>query len=111
MLTHAQYTISGDNTLAAITTAVKGITLDEGDDYFVLVLSDANLHQYNITSESLNAAMQADSRVNTCLLFIGNISNQADRISSDLNGQSYNCFDNAKLPKIIKNIFLKSIIT
>lgn len=111
MLTHAQYTISGDNTLEAITTAVKSITLDEGDDYFVLVLSDANLHQYNITSESLNAAMQADSRVNTCLLFIGNISNQADRISSDLNGQSYNCFDNAKLPKIIKNMISKSIMT
>ncbi|KAJ3353547.1 von Willebrand factor A domain-containing protein 8 [Kappamyces sp. JEL0680] len=51
MQTHAAYTMSGDNTLAGVTTAVQSITKEEGDDYFVLVLSDANLHQYNISPE------------------------------------------------------------
>ena len=110
MQSHASYTMSGDNTVAAISSAVKNVTAEEGDDYFVLVLSDANLHQYNISSSSLNSEMQADSRVNCYMVFLGNISNQANRISDGLNGQSFNCFDNAELPKIMKSIFLKAML-
>jgi hypothetical protein len=101
---------SGDNTLAAISNAIKSVTAEEGDDYFVLVLSDANLHQYNISPSILKTEMQADSRVNCFMIFIGNISNQASRISDGLNGQSFNCFDNADLPKIMKSIFLKAML-
>jgi hypothetical protein len=38
----------------AISTAIRNIVKEEADDYFVLVLSDANLNQYNINAETLN---------------------------------------------------------
>jgi hypothetical protein len=43
-----------DNSVLAISTAVKNIVKDEADDYFVLVLSDANLNQYNINAQTLD---------------------------------------------------------
>lgn len=43
---HAQYCLSGDHTLAAASSAIQKIKKGtEADDYFVLVLSDANLAQ------------------------------------------------------------------
>lgn len=37
-----------DNTLGAVSHSVKEIVKQEGDDYFVVVMSDANITQYNI---------------------------------------------------------------
>lgn len=37
-----------DNTLGAASHSVKEIVKEEADDYFVVVLSDANISQYNI---------------------------------------------------------------
>ena len=53
MLNHASYCISGDNTVQAVTTAIKDVVKEEADDYFVVVLSDANLHQYNISPTTI----------------------------------------------------------
>ncbi|KAJ2997148.1 von Willebrand factor A domain-containing protein 8 [Globomyces sp. JEL0801] len=58
MQVHASYCMSGDNTLSAISTAVKKITNEDADDYFVVVLSDANLHQYNISTHSLATGIE-----------------------------------------------------
>jgi hypothetical protein len=48
MVAHSQFCFSGDNTLEATEKAIKDITKEEGDDYFVIVLSDANLRRYGI---------------------------------------------------------------
>jgi hypothetical protein len=37
-----------DNTLGAAAHSVKEIVTEDGDDYFVVILSDANIAQYNI---------------------------------------------------------------
>jgi von Willebrand factor A domain-containing protein 8 len=110
MQTHAAFTMSGDNTNLGIITAIKNITRTEADDYFVLVLSDANIHQYNISPELLASSLQSDSKVNAFIVFIGSISQQAERLVEGMAGTAFNCFDKKELPKIIKSIFLKAII-
>ncbi|EGF84196.1 hypothetical protein BATDEDRAFT_84927 [Batrachochytrium dendrobatidis JAM81] len=110
MSIHASYCISGDNTVDAVTTAIKDITEEEADDYFVLVLSDANLNQYNISPETIATALKSDSRVNAYMIFIGNLSDQAHQFSKDLGGHAFVCLDNKELPKIMKTIFLSSFL-
>lgn len=53
MRAHSQYCLSGDNTLGAASHAIKTIVQDEADDYFVVVLSDANIAQYNIKPKDI----------------------------------------------------------
>ena len=110
MSAHAAYCISGDNTILAVTTAIKNVTKEEADDYFVLVLSDANLHQYNISTETISAALNSDKRVNASMIFIGNVSDQASRLMQGLPGHAHVCLNNKELPKVMKTIFLNSMI-
>jgi hypothetical protein len=109
MQTHARYCMSGDNTLNAITAAVKDITKNDADEYFVLLLSDANLHQYNISPAHISEALTSDSRVNANIIFIGNLSDQADRFADAISSNAHTCFDTKALPKIIKSIFLNAL--
>lgn len=53
MVAHSQFCFSGDNTLEATQKAITEITKEEADDYFVIVLSDANLRRYGIRPETL----------------------------------------------------------
>jgi hypothetical protein len=43
MYSHSRGCVSGDNTVSAAKKAVTAVTSEEGDDYFVFLLSDANL--------------------------------------------------------------------
>jgi hypothetical protein len=70
MYSHANQCFSGDNTLACSLTGVEEITNDEGDDYYVFLLSDANLAQYGVSPKSLADALMADSKVNSYAIFI-----------------------------------------
>lgn len=116
MQAHAAYCISGDNTVQGIQKAIQAIVKDEADDYFVIVLSDANLHQYNISTTSIangicnSLALSMDSRVNSHIVFIGNISDQADRFANDLPRHAYVCLDVKSLPRILKSIFIASML-
>jgi von Willebrand factor A domain-containing protein 8 len=117
MSSHASFCLSGgtvdllkDNTIGAVKTAIKEVVKDDADDYFVLVLSDANVHQYNITSKDIVTSIRSDSRVNAYMLFIGNISDQADRLLEGLPGNAFVCLDNSKLPRIIKSMFTSSML-
>nr|KAJ3422949.1 WD repeat-containing protein 92 [Polyrhizophydium stewartii] len=110
MSAHATFCISGDTTVSAVTTAIKNITKEDADDYFVLVLSDANLQQYNISPSTIAAALKTDSRVNASMIFIGNLADQADRLAKSLPGHAYVCLDNKDLPKIMKSIFLSVVL-
>ena len=79
MHAHAQYCWSGDHTLEGTDLAIKRITAEEADDYFVVVLSDANLERYGIPAEAFGKALTSDPRVNAFAIFIGSLGNQADR--------------------------------
>ncbi len=68
MVDHAASCVSGDNTLAAAARAVRDVKGVEADDYFVFLVSDANLEGYGVTSASLAAALMADRRVNSYVI-------------------------------------------
>ena len=93
-----------------MTSAAKEIVKTDADDYFVLVLSDANLHQYNIKPVDIRNALRSDQRVNAHMIFIGNISDQADRLLEGMPGTAHICLDNKTLPRIVRSIFTAAML-
>ncbi|KAI8393920.1 AAA domain-containing protein [Radiomyces spectabilis] len=110
MKAHSQYCLSGDNTLGAASYAVKEIVNEEGDDYFVVVLSDANIAQYNIQPNDIARILKSDDRVTAQMIFIGSIQNQAEQLKKALGSHAHICVENSQLPKIMKSLFLSSMI-
>ncbi|CAG8694960.1 23310_t:CDS:10, partial [Gigaspora rosea] len=78
MHAHSQFCLSGDNTMSAVAHAIKDITKEAADDYFVIVLSDANIQQYKINPENIAKALKEDERVNSFIIFIGSLQDQAE---------------------------------
>ena len=89
-----------DNTLGAVSHSVKEIVKEEADDYFVVVLSDANITQYNIHPNDIArgkvillfvleliltrffigiSVLKADDRVTAQMIFIGSLQDQAEK--------------------------------
>lgn len=98
--------VSGDSSLDAITEAVQSVLEDEdADDYFVFVLSDANLGRYGITPQDLKQRILQHDQVKVCVLFV------AEPIASEWLvkelpfGQAFACMDVGKLPGIVRDIF------
>ncbi|KAF9412835.1 von Willebrand factor A domain-containing protein 8 [Entomortierella beljakovae] len=110
MSAHSQYCLSGDNTLSATSMAMKEIVKDDADDYIVVVLSDANIGQYNIKPEDLGRILRSDDRVTSSMIFIGSLSDQADKLKGALGSHAHVCMDTKDLPQIIKSIFLSSMV-
>ena len=73
---HASYK---DNTLGAVSFAIQDIVKEDADDYFVVILSDANIAQYNIHPDDIAKALKADDRVTAQMVFIGSIQDQAEQ--------------------------------
>ncbi|ORZ40870.1 AAA domain-domain-containing protein [Catenaria anguillulae PL171] len=105
MAAHAQYCLSGDNTLGAIKACVKEVMQKESDEAFVVILSDANIAQYNIQPQDLAAALVADPRVHASIVFIGTLADQAERLRAAMPGKAHVCMDTKDLPLIMKRIF------
>ena len=80
MVAHSQFCMSGDMTLEAVQRAVHGITEEEADDYFVFVISDANLRRYGIPPSRLAESLTSHPDVNAFAIFIASIGEEADRI-------------------------------
>lgn len=72
MYSHATYCGSGDNTLPAAARAVRTVTDYPADDYFVFLISDANLSSYGISPQALADVLLGDDRVNSYAVFIAN---------------------------------------
>jgi len=93
---HAQFCASGDNTLEATQEAIKtlGAELDDYDESFVIVLSDANLERYGINPKELGKILNANSEVKAFSVFIGSLGDQAERyvylLSNDI---LHNCLN------------------
>ncbi|PIL28944.1 hypothetical protein GSI_08991 [Ganoderma sinense ZZ0214-1] len=66
-----QYTFAGDFTLEAIDKSVTEVAKFDGDDYFVIAITDANFARYNITAEDLRRVMDRNPKVHTALICIG----------------------------------------
>ncbi|KAK3267658.1 hypothetical protein CYMTET_23800, partial [Cymbomonas tetramitiformis] len=100
----------GDNTLAAAAAAVAEVTKEPADDYFVVVLSDANLSEYGVDGESMTEALMSNPKVNAHAVFI------ADEASGRLlkrgmpAGRAHVVLDTAKMPTLFKNLFQHSFL-
>ncbi|KAI9301803.1 hypothetical protein BJ944DRAFT_233592, partial [Cunninghamella echinulata] len=110
MRAHSQYCLSGDNTLGAAAHSIKQVVEEEGDDYFVVVLSDANITQYNIHPKDIARVLKSDDRVTSQMIFIGSIQDQAEQLKKALGSHAHICVENKELPKIIKSLFLASMV-
>ncbi|KAI8991241.1 AAA domain-containing protein [Mycotypha africana] len=110
MKAHSQYCLSGDNTLGAASHAMKEIVQEEADDYFVVIISDANIAQYNIHPNDIARVLKSDDRVTARMIFIGSIQDQAEQLKKALGSHAYVCTENKELPKIMKSLFLSSMI-
>lgn len=58
---------SGDHTLAGAEIAIERVVEKPADDYFVFLLSDANLGQYGVSARTLSQAMQINPKVTNSL--------------------------------------------
>jgi len=102
--------MSGDNTLAGSIRAVQRVTEEPGDDYFVFVLSDANLAGYGVSARSLTKALCSDKRVNSFVVFIAD-DGVARSIKENMPaGRVHIVLDTAGLPKLFKEMFQSSLL-
>ncbi|KAI8855150.1 hypothetical protein BC829DRAFT_378230 [Chytridium lagenaria] len=110
MRAHSQYCLSGDNTLAAIDYGVQSISKKDADDYYVLILSDANIQQYNIAPAQIAKALNQSEAVNASLILIGSLQDQAKQIAKAMPESAFICMNTKELPQILKKMFLSSML-
>lgn len=79
MHAHAQFCMSGDHTLEGTKHAIQEIVKEEADEYFVIVLSDANLSRYGIHPAKFAQILTSNPQVNAFAIFIGSLGDQAAR--------------------------------
>lgn len=78
---------------------------EEGDDYFVFLLSDANLRRYGIRPEELAEVLVADKRVHAFAVFIAG-GREAHRLAQSLPfGRGFVCSDTSRLPSALRDMF------
>lgn len=111
MAAHAQYSHSGDNTLEATDRAIRDIVKSAADEYFVFVVSDADLERYGITPESWDQILMQDKRVNAYVLMISSDQDEAERIRRGLApGHGFVCDRNDRLAVTFKQIFQATML-
>ncbi|XP_062982036.1 von Willebrand factor A domain-containing protein 8 [Elgaria multicarinata webbii] len=112
MHAHSQFCMSGDHTLEGTAHAIREIAKEEADEYFVIVLSDANLERYGIPPAEFAQALTINPRVNAFAIFIGSLGNQADRLQRTLPaGRSFIAMDTKEIPQILQQIFTSTMLS
>lgn len=112
MISHSQFCSSGDHTLEATKYSIESIAKEEADDYFVIVLSDANFDRYGISPRSFSKIMHdTNPKVNTYCIFIGSLGDQAKTLKKSLPfGKAFICMNTHDIPKIMQQIFQSAIL-
>uniref|UniRef100_A0A8C6JZL1 von Willebrand factor A domain-containing protein 8 n=1 Tax=Melopsittacus undulatus TaxID=13146 RepID=A0A8C6JZL1_MELUD len=112
MHAHAQFCMSGDHTLEGTEHAIREITKEEADEYFVIVLSDANLERYGIRPSRFAQVLTTNAQVNAFAIFIGSLGDQADRLQRMLPaGRSFIAMDTKEIPQILQQIFTSTMLS
>jgi len=105
MYVHTQFCSSGDHTLEAIGEGIKSVTKEEADDYLTIVVSDANLRRYGISPHDLSSALTSDPRVQSFIIFIASMADEAQRIMPHLpRGKAFFAAETAQLPNLFREI-------
>ncbi|KAH8982346.1 AAA domain-containing protein [Lactarius hatsudake] len=103
-----QYTFSGDSTVAAIEKAVDEVAAFDGDDHFVIALTDANFGQYRITEADLGRLMTRHAKVKTALICICEDS-EATWVKRHFPGRAFLVTNSADIPKVLRG-FLSTMV-
>ncbi|KAK2514328.1 Vwa8 [Columba guinea] len=112
MHAHAQFCMSGDHTLEGTEHAIREIAKEEADEYFVIVLSDANLERYGIQPSRFAQVLTTNAQVNAFAIFIGSLGDQADRLQRTLPaGRSFIAMDTKEIPQILQQIFTSTMLS
>uniref|UniRef100_A0A8C8RXU2 von Willebrand factor A domain-containing protein 8 n=1 Tax=Pelusios castaneus TaxID=367368 RepID=A0A8C8RXU2_9SAUR len=112
MHAHAQFCMSGDHTLEGTEHAIREIAKEDADEYFVIVLSDANLERYGIPPSRFAQTLTIDPQVNAFAIFIGSLGDQADRLQRRLPaGRSFIAMDTKQIPQILQQIFTSTMLS
>jgi MoxR-like ATPase len=110
MTAHSAHCSSGDYTVKATELAIRNVTKEDGDEYFVFVFSDANLGRYGIKPSAIKEELLRDRRVGAYILFIASAGDDAHKIRTELPlGKAHVCLDTASLPVTFKQIFASNI--
>lgn len=110
MHNHANFCLSGDTTISATIEAIRLVALqDDVDDRFVIILSDANLAQYNISPKQISDALDTSDKVNAFIIFIGSLEDQADNLVKGVGSRAFSCLKTQDLPKIFKKILQRAV--
>jgi hypothetical protein len=110
MYSHATYCGSGDNTLPAAARAVRAVVDAPADDYFVFLISDANLASYGISPKALAEVLLSDDRVNSYAVFIANKA-EADGMKKMMpSGRAHTVLDMREMPRLFRQIFASAVI-
>lgn len=113
MSAHSSFCSSGDSTIQATDAAIKNVLqVDNMDEYFVFVFSDANLRRYGIKTDDLYKVITRDTKVKTHVIFIASPEDEAKRIEKELPiGKSHVCLNPSTLPTTFKNILANDTLT
>ncbi|KAL3861823.1 hypothetical protein ACJMK2_007838 [Sinanodonta woodiana] len=111
MHAHAQFCLSGDNTLSATKHAIETLAQEEADEHFLIMLSDANFDRYGISPKRFGELLRQNDKVNAYAIFIGSLGDQALRLTKQLPmGHSFICMDTKNLPQILQQIFTSTML-
>ncbi|CAK9038246.1 unnamed protein product [Durusdinium trenchii] len=106
MAAHAQYSHSGDHTLQATDRAIKDVVRTPADEYYVFVVSDADLGRYGIAPSAWNKILMQDKRVNAYVILISSNTDEAETFKSGLTpGHGFVCDHNDLLALTFKQVF------
>jgi hypothetical protein len=95
--------------MEATKRAVKDVFEQEADDYFVLVVSDANLSRYGVDPIQFGALLTSNVAVNAFALFIASFDNEAFELKKKMPvGKGFVIFDTGAMPNTFKQIFASS---
>ena len=119
MYIHARSASSGDQSLQAAVEATSkvrgggsegGEAVADADDYLVFLLSDANLGRYNVSPQSLCAALQSDEEVAGHAIFVAEPS-AAEWLAAEMPpGRGFCAMDAAGLVKTLKEAFEAAVL-
>ncbi|XP_077987566.1 von Willebrand factor A domain-containing protein 8-like [Glandiceps talaboti] len=109
---HSQFCMSGDYTLEATKHSIEEVSKLEGDEHFVIVLSDANFDRYGISSSRFAQILMSEDKVNAFAIFIGSLGDQAERLAKKLPaGHAFICMDTKDIPQILQQIFTSAMLS
>jgi len=103
MMMIPQYCFAGDYTVEALEKGVQEVAKFDGDDWFVIAITDANFGRYQITPEQLSAAMKRYPKVNTALICIGEGA-EATWIPKSLPGRGFRVNNTNDIPIVLRSI-------